>query len=417
MVSLISLPTELLCQIVDDIHDASESSNDLFNILIVARRFSRIAIDALYRAPRLLKPNPTDPLSWHDRRAHQLPGLLKLVINRPDLANQIQKLDLTVIYDRVPGNSWPKPQTIEQVGSSTIYHWPDINERRLAIPGLDLDSKSVQSVPNMRDEWKHNAHAGFEPAIAGLLIALTPSLVHLTTNVYHALKPNDPPQNSQAPPQLNFQPEHPRGIDWWGRHVSFTSSVVAGLSHARSLRCTTSLVPWRIIHTSTLEALDVKLPHGDVSFPLRIHGAQGHRQAAFLTHLTIRADCEIMQDPEKSEEWYLARLMRRCPALRVLRILIDGKLGDRLGSAYEHAFAHAEAPNLERLVIDARGVENISEISGKVGLSIRPVTAPLKMRFPGLRRVVGMPGTFGSGALQGGIEVVEFDALPVRIKK
>ena len=190
MTSLTSLPNEILGEILEHVHNAAESSNDLHSVLLAAPRFSRVTQDILYKAPRLLKPKPDDCVSWDLRRAHQVRGLLRTVITRPDLAKRIYQLDLTVVLARTLES--PREEHNEP-GSTRQYHPPNDEV-------FNLDSTRVKNMKQVNSSWKNQVRAGLEPAMAGLILALVPSLKHLMINSF--LKHPEPPLSESPTPDL-----------------------------------------------------------------------------------------------------------------------------------------------------------------------------------------------------------------------
>jgi hypothetical protein len=67
--------------------------------LCLGKSHNRVARDILYKAPRLLRPKSTDTERWNSRHTHQLVGFLRTIINKPELADRIDELDLTVVFE------------------------------------------------------------------------------------------------------------------------------------------------------------------------------------------------------------------------------------------------------------------------------------------------------------------------------
>jgi adenylate kinase len=88
MTCLDSLQVKLLCEIIQHVRSSFH---------IVSHKYHNIAKDMLYQAPKLLTPKRSDTAQWNYRRRHQMRGLLKVLINQPQLARQVRKLKLTII--------------------------------------------------------------------------------------------------------------------------------------------------------------------------------------------------------------------------------------------------------------------------------------------------------------------------------
>jgi len=390
MASLTSLPNEVLSDILEYVHNASESSNDLHSLLLVARRISRVAKDILYKAPRLLKPKPDDCVSWHLRRAHQVRGLLRTVITRPDLAKQIYQLDLTVVLYRRLESSQEEPN--EQPGSTRQYHCPNDEV-------FDLDSTRVKNMKQVNSSWKNQVRAGLEPAMAGLILALAPSLKHLMINSF--LKHPEPPLSESPTPDLPsfeslYSAQSLTPLDWFGRHPNFDLSSVAGLAHLISLRCT-GLVPRPVMIQPSLRSLDIATLNFapdiplDLLMPLADDSAVGN-----LVHLTLHAGCTTIHEefpmapgfPTPSHVLYLTRLTRCFPALIALHLVVDGNFMFWLDAGYNYTIERIDIPNLQILTIDTRGVKGD-------GVGIHKVTGITQLtRLPRLRRIVAPHDAF-----------------------
>jgi hypothetical protein len=98
MASVELLPDELLCEIIQAIHLSSNSSHDLFNAIQASQRFYCLGKEIPHKAPRLKKPSgPNDIVEWNCLRKHQLRGLLRSLLENPELARLIQRLEITVV--------------------------------------------------------------------------------------------------------------------------------------------------------------------------------------------------------------------------------------------------------------------------------------------------------------------------------
>jgi hypothetical protein len=101
MATIDYVPIELVQDIVECIHCSSESSRNLFSVLLLSKSFHLVAADILSRAPRLSEAKPDFPYSWNLGRQHQVRGFLHNILNKPQLAAKVRDLDLSIIANRV----------------------------------------------------------------------------------------------------------------------------------------------------------------------------------------------------------------------------------------------------------------------------------------------------------------------------
>ncbi|KAH7078155.1 hypothetical protein BKA63DRAFT_280608 [Paraphoma chrysanthemicola] len=381
------LPDELLCSILDFVHQRSESSNDLFNVLMVSRRFHNLVLDILYRSPRLLKPNDTDVASWHSRRAHQIHRLLSALVERPDLAKRIQHLDLTVVSDRPSGREWRHPNDIHEIDSSPYYYWPDYNEHR-KILDISYESAEIKRLDHLVKGWHYQVRTGFEPAIAGLILALTPSLKHLAVQSYRMcddVLPHMMDDFSEATvlPRLEVDSINP--TDWFGGYASRKTRVPAGLANLVSIKCN-GLISWPILRLSSLISIETGLSDVRHSKQLKLARTKTSKTTiSNVLRLAVTMDCVplVIDGQYFRDRIYLKWFTRYMRQLNTLRINFVGP-DMSCGPDYSALLRLIHAPGLHTLILDTQNITRTRETT-----SSRALLPELSLlQFPELKRIV-----------------------------
>ncbi|KAH7070289.1 hypothetical protein FB567DRAFT_217622 [Paraphoma chrysanthemicola] len=385
------LPDELLCSILDFVHQRSESSNDLFNVLMVSRKFHNLVPDILYRSPRLLKPKGTDVAGWHNRRAHQLHRLLSTLVEKPDLAKRIQHLDLTVVSDRPSGREWRDPNDIHEIDSSPYFYWPDYNEHR-KILDISYESAEIKRLDHLVKGWHYQVRTGFEPAIAGLILALTPSLRHLAVQSYrisdevlsHLVDAES--QEALKPPWLVADSIHP--TDWFGESTYRGHPVPVGLSNLVSIKCN-GLISWTIMRLPSLRSIGTGVSAARSAKPLESIRTHTYRTSiSKVSHLALDLNCSPLHrvaGPRNSKDRiYLAWFTKYLCQLNILRINFTGHLDMTSGADYSALLGRIYASGLRTLILDTQNILRIREnVSSGI---VMPMLSLLQ--FPGLKRIV-----------------------------
>jgi hypothetical protein len=402
MASVESLPDEILCEIIEAIHLSSNSSHDLFNAIQVSPRFYRLGKEILYKAPRLKKPNsPNDITEWDCLRKHQLRGLLRSLLENPEFARLVRRLEITVVHHQ--------------------YYYPFVPEHRelpddfdQVVENLTLDEPKIfKTVPCYEDEcWRCRVRSGIEAAMAGVILALTPTLKHLTINSAPVPKrPHD------VRPRLGFLSPGLNPHDWYGQSRVFDASAIIGFANLVTLRCT-GLVPWSVIAQPSLKALHIVLLY--VPEIMRIP-SNTDEVSTSVASLTVESSSMLIQQkwptPRQSvHNLYLKSLTQRLICLETLEIIIKDEISTNTRTPkYRRLFTCIVAPTLRSLMIDTQKLEysdnNVSE-DGTVVVHpvIEPATTLIQSRFPGLLRIVAAQHAF----LKEGFTL--FCSLPASIK-
>jgi hypothetical protein len=177
----VTLPNELLDELLQYVHDTSASSHNLYNAILVCTRWTNCGAKILYEAPHLLKLQPSGRAGWGTCRHRQTQRLLLSLIRRPELARAVKELDLTVVYDRTSAVSsmrnCTRPETLE-LGIWRPNRAYDEADWEFTPQGME-DSKIFRQVADRRGglyptELDFKLRAEHEPTATGLLLSLLP---------------------------------------------------------------------------------------------------------------------------------------------------------------------------------------------------------------------------------------------------
>jgi hypothetical protein len=158
--------------------------------------------------------------------------------------------------------------------------------------------------------------------MASVILALTPTLKHLTIN--SAPIPKRP---HGFRPRVGFLSPGLNPPDWYGQSPFFDASAIVGFANLVTLRCT-SLVPWSVTAQPSLKALYFVLLH--VPGTMRIQSNMDEVSTS-VTSLTVESSSMLIQ-----QEWpaprqyvhnlYLKSLTQRLICLETLEIVITDQI-------------------------------------------------------------------------------------------
>jgi hypothetical protein len=296
MASLDSLPTELLIEVLDQVHQSSQSSNNLFNALLVARKYYNVAKDILYRAPRLSQPLIKDRLNWNEENAHHLRGLLKTILDKPQLAKQIYELDLTVIQKEHNNKPILQPGTLERIDQFNHYHWPTWEYCETLLDNIYAKRIDSRLRENLKVAWESHVNVGFEPATASLILALTPSLEHQSLNTFckHDYSSCQIPEYTSP---KSFRPFPISAKDWFSEGSLYNPSAITGLENVVSIKCN-DVIPWSMMSKPAMSSLQIRYSQSfspeEMNFP-----PAGSYVSSNVTSLTMHTDCQVITGQEQ----------------------------------------------------------------------------------------------------------------------
>ncbi|OAK97936.1 hypothetical protein IQ06DRAFT_38890 [Phaeosphaeriaceae sp. SRC1lsM3a] len=374
MALLDALPEELLHDVLGHVHRTSDSSNNLFNVLTVARKYCRIAKDILYKAPRLLKPGSKSQLSWNDRRAHQLGGLLQRLVAEPGLARQVEKLDLCIIFERSS-----ELCTWSSIECPKIEHWPSWETFSALVDELHIGPKSSEGVFYLRTAYSRHLITRFEPATVSLILAVVPSLRNLALHTYIQT------HHEGLPGKFRRRSIHFK--EWYGRAIIRKPDAIIGLANLVNLK-SNDLLFWPLMCKPKVHSLEMILP---IATAVPRHSRlpdMNFNISSSITTLIIGVKCYAWND---GLSIYVLKLTERLPCLTKLQFSISGHLKDfELAGGYEFTLTRIEAPALQTLVFETRGIKYNTESANDEDLILAQSSQIKSLtRFPDLRRIVG----------------------------
>lgn len=334
MARLDALPVELLCEIFQYVHDTCESSNDLFNISLLGRKYYPVARDTLYKAPRLLQPKNTDGGEWYYRRRHQLRTLLRTIISQPHLAKQICELQMTV--------------------KLRSFRWTPRTPDELCI--VDFENEAVQSLPFVSADWIARMRSGEEAATCALILSLVPSLRRLylnTVEMRHTIAKDG-----------DLFVSHDLEIymyDWFNSLPGeFNTRAIAGLRNLLSIR-TEGRYPSCLLNIPTIEVIEL----GDSYHDLRFHELTSSNVSSLRLHANHYPNMAL----NAWQGWaYLTtkNIYSNLPclySLKTLHFIVTGSVGEiTLRNTYPRQRLPIVAPNLRTFIYDTRAVFHPSEV-------------------------------------------------------
>ncbi|KAF2677494.1 hypothetical protein K458DRAFT_395991 [Lentithecium fluviatile CBS 122367] len=217
------LPDELLLGIAADL-----CRSDLCNLALACRRTAPVAQKALY----------TEIDLFRRKNSSQIVYLAQTLLDRPDIATMVRKLQMTVGY--------PK--------GSFVHREPAMPYReacKRVIRSLEIVQKSRKAWSTRTKEWLNELRVGYDSAWAGIILCLVPNL--------HSL-------------YFNFRNLHPEEIDprrkWkdmsplyklFGRDSEFDLSVIPGLRNLTDLYYSGEEIPSSWFRLPSLQDVELDL--------------------------------------------------------------------------------------------------------------------------------------------------------------
>jgi hypothetical protein len=261
------------------------------------------------------------------------------------------------------------------------------------VESLTLDEPKIfKTAPRYEYKcWRYRVRAVIEPAMASVILALTPTLKHLTIN--SAPIPKRP---HGFRPRVGFLSPGLNPPDWYGQSPFFDASAAQ----------------------PSLMALYFVLLH--VPGTMRIQSNMDEVSTS-VTSLTVESSSMLIQ-----QEWpaprqyvhnlYLKSLTQRLICLETLEIVITDQICRNTRTPkYYRLLNYIVAPTLRSLNIDRQKLEYSDTDVSKDGtvvvhLVIEPATTLIQTRFAGLLRIVAAQHAFLKES------VTFFCSLPASIK-
>jgi hypothetical protein len=391
MSHLDDLPNELLLQIALALQPSiSDCNNDVYNLALVARTFRSIAQEALYTRVSVRS-------SQIQTKPNRVGCLARTLIERPGLARRIQELDLALMW-----KVYSHEDACNAPNEKCTCHWDEIKNLCLGFLNMtDLGNSA----------WDEAITAGFEEAVAGVVICLLPGLHTLSLDNCHTTKYLDMNGARVLVPR-RIDTNHMFGIAPEGLNPNLIPGF-ANLKHIKS----NGQLPWQLINLPYLETLQIGTLPTILNYPFDYSLSSG---VTFnLTSLTIpmnivALEYDYVHDIDGGTEYRIfnKRIFQCLSCLKRLDIQFYrncGSRGSRLGDHkttppgigdYNNALKAISSSSLETLVldtsdVDVRAVEKwklATSFKGYLDDCIRPLTSLLQ--FPNLKTIIAPQQAF-----------------------
>lgn len=155
------LPDELILQIVSYI----DNSTQLCDLALTCHKIGLIAQEALYSSVILPTPKRLKCVSLKGHCSRVL-CFLRTLLDRPDLANKIQRLILVTVDGHIECSNWCKPPYA--LGECTFSQL--LTRLQPIIQQSDIGGS----------KWLSHLNESYEPAFAGVILLLVPNLKELS---------------------------------------------------------------------------------------------------------------------------------------------------------------------------------------------------------------------------------------------
>jgi hypothetical protein len=395
MIRLDDLPNELLSQIALALcmSTTDDSNNDAYNLALVARRFRSIAQDALHTF-----------VSVRDLRveteSYRVGYLARTLIERPDLACKVQELDLALMWKVYSHEEACKSST-----NKCVCHWDDM--KNLFLGFLDTRELSTKT-------WAEALKAGFEEAMAGVVLHLLPALHTLTIDNYHQTKYPDFDGNKVLVPR-RIDTHYLFGIPVH----EFDPSLVPGLANLKHIR-SSAHIPWQLIGLSSLKTLHIGILPTILNYPFDVPISTN--VTSTITSLTLPMNLVVlendyMNDIDGRYEYgiFSEKLFEGLTRLKRLNIRLYRNCesrGSRLGdhkttppgsSSYDRLLSMFYSSSLETIVLDTSDVDTRAVKNWKSGRNyLESCVDPLSSlrRFPNLKTIIAPQQAFFTSRVQ-----------------
>jgi hypothetical protein len=343
------IPNELLSDVLEYLHYTSASSHNLHNAILVGKRWSQVGTKILYKAPRFLKLRCTDGAGWENSRHRQTQRLLRTLIRRPELANTVKELDLTVV-------------------STEILVYEDTLEGKKDLENFGVTAKKFGRY--FSKEWETKLCAGHEPAAAGLLLALLPGLRHFTIDsiCQTIIDPNEHRPITYRDDSLPYRAALQRRIldplDWYACR-NLDASILSELSGFANLSSitTSSKLPWQIVALPCLKTLEMAVDFSPIHWYAKAlevpYGAVSPSIETLRLRLHWTTTFVMVYEPNVCKEYeYVQNVVSRLVNLQTLFLELGGTMKEEEDDKYsfESILSWLPAPTITNLTIQDSGV-------------------------------------------------------------
>ncbi|KAF2790741.1 hypothetical protein K505DRAFT_419623 [Melanomma pulvis-pyrius CBS 109.77] len=345
MASLPNLPVELLFLT----YSFLTHKHDLLALSLVSRKLRPSAQKELHRTITLKQSN------WaygvQDLESSKIGYVLRTLIERPDLAKSVRKLNVVVVKHCLENR-------YQITSSDTCYSPWNISIRRMC-----QDYLKRQEYCN--ETWMTHIEANYEPALTGLIIALVPSLESLRMRIYTNQEYASAYCKISGFQDLDFfsaRASHFSTRAFFGTEPkNFDISHIPGLA---SLKCIYfhSELPGQIVNSSNLRTAEFRLQR----LPRCIAPTLSHTsKSSNITTLIIHFDVAVLEDQfdlVDAKYEYLKRMITSLKTLTYLSIQLymppwSNNTRIEPWGGYDKVLALVENSTLKSLVIDEANID------------------------------------------------------------
>ncbi|KAF2251123.1 hypothetical protein BU26DRAFT_276563 [Trematosphaeria pertusa] len=390
MPSLIDIPDQILLKIaryltrdfVGEIHGGYEVSlsgflfrpfeeephpdDDLRNLALACRKLRVSAQETLYRYPKV--HDGTRPPS--DKHTIALAYLLRTLIERPDLAEAVRKIDLPVhcrpSLHALNGSC--DSETEELRGYCCDYE--AIAE--VCVQLLHEHKMHIWLAGRSQAEWIEEIRRGSEAALGGLMLNLLPNLEHLTVRSYGG---NILEQASNYPTKYEWVVRKLFDPAFFFDGISgYSPKVVAGFAKLKSIT-SNGVLPWDIITLPTLRTLEYDFQYftnGGLFEWFGMKHLPNNSTCSNITSLILNIEIEVLyySDASRKLREYVSELLSRFTSLATLHLRLffeQDPPGRRLPGGFpnlakyeypSHLLDHANLDTVTDLVVDTADLGN-----------------------------------------------------------
>jgi len=352
MTDLCGLPDELLLAVAKCLRDDTEDGySDLNHLALSCRKLRPIAQEVFY----------TD-ISITPTLERGLALLARTLLQRPDLATRVRKLDVKLSYEQFTHS--------ESCVSEGYYYEDSEEECTCGIPDLGthfmgflIGVKSKDGVPLRNKGWEDMLMRGEDTALVGLILCVTSALSDLTLMIWNSPRCNPNGNNDVAWTEFEEVFEFKEVFEGITRQKNL-ADCFQGLSRLKRL-FTDDYPPCSWLSLPQLEAARIKLFEGayyDGTMISQItHGAT---VSTTLTSLVIQTEFEALysHDAIHMDGMYghMRSVVRGLTNLTHLFILYRTVLDSHDDfdprntprGSFAHIVAHLESRSLTNLTLD-----------------------------------------------------------------
>lgn len=417
MASLPSVPAELLFLV----YSLLPSRHDLLSLSLVCHKIRPSAQTELHTAINLNQPK------WDCHSEYPTIStiglLLRTLINRPDLAKDVRRLNMVVVKQYLVhyGHEITAPSNIPPEAFSKLNPLVQLPS---SIWNLGLVLLKQHEYYN--EAWMNCMEAGYEPAFAGLVLALIPSLECLSMRIYTYDVYKSSIGTIKGFKNINHfstRANHFSTRSFFGVQTKdFQIGLIAGLANLKSIHFHGEL-PGQILKADSLRTAEFRMQR----IPRCILQTVAQTcSSSRITTLIIHLDVAILEDQFDLVETKYQFLLRFIVGLKYLTYLNfqlfmpPWSNNTRISpcGGYDKILALIPNPNLKTLVIDEANIDWSRRrwSSGHPAISHHDIPCATELLgLPSLQRIVAPQAFFFNAWWENPAILLKRCAIPVSI--